>query len=157
LLKELNIEAIVTGRLRDIADEEIIEELTVNIGKDLIGVKKLATSRILFAINALDQSLQHLHGLAPINATKLQEECSKLVELRNALQLHRSEVEDIVGKDAVGAFVQEILKYDNVSQCIDEMQKEIRIEEIIDSFIESIKNFGDLCNDVQILSNKGSR
>jgi urease gamma subunit len=155
LLKELNIEAIVTGRLRDIVDEEIIEELTVNIGKDLIGVKKLATSRILFAINALDQSLQHLHGLAPINATKLQEECSKLVELRNALQLHRSEVEDIVGKDAVEAFVQEILKYDNVSQCVDEMQKEIRIEEIIDSFIESIKNFGDLCNDVQILSNKG--
>ena len=155
LLRESNLEAIVTGRFRAITDADIIEELTVSIGKDLIGVKKLATSRILFTLNALNQSLQHLHGFAQINTNQLQDECFKLVELRKALQQHRSEVENIVGKDAVEAFVQEVLKYDNVSQCIDEKQKARQIEVIIDSLFESIENFGDFCKNIQILSTKG--
>jgi len=154
-LGKSNLEAIVTGRFRVITDVDIIEELTVSIGKDLIGVKKLATSRILFTLNALNQSLQYLHGFAQINTMQLQDECSKLIELRKALHQHRSEVENMVGKDAVEAFVQEVLKYDNVSQCIDEIQKEIRREEIIDSLFESIENFGDICKDIQILSTKG--
>uniref|UniRef100_A0A7J2TCD6 DEAD/DEAH box helicase n=1 Tax=Ignisphaera aggregans TaxID=334771 RepID=A0A7J2TCD6_9CREN len=155
LLNSSSLGALIIGRLKGINEKEIIDELTVSTGEYLVGVKKLATSRLLFAFNALDPAFQHLHGLNTIKGMHYRDECFKLIELRKALQKYENDIKVIVGEKAVNTLIQEVLKHTDVQSCIDELQREEEIESLVDSVTTVIEDVDYLCKSIPNLHSKG--
>jgi len=153
ILESTNLEALITGKLKDINNKDIIEEFIIDVGKHLIGVKKLAASRILFALSALDPIFQDLHGFAVIETQNYYRDvCSKLVRLRNILHKYNNEIERILDEKSVNELLQEIFRYSDVTQCIHALQNEEKIESYIDHVATVIEEINDLCKDISNLN-----
>jgi hypothetical protein len=117
-------------------------ESTVSIGNGLEGVRKLAVIRILFALNA-SKGQRELSGLA--NVRDLNDECKKLVQLRNSLSNNRSLIEELVDKEAIDAVLQEVLPYDNAEKCLKQLRVKAEIERRLDDLIGASNSFYKAC------------
>jgi hypothetical protein len=117
-------------------------EFTVSIGNDLEGVEKLAVIRILFALNA-SRGQRELSGLA--NVRDLNDECRKLVQLRNSLSNNRSLIEELIDKEAIDAVLQEVLPYDNAEKCLKQLRVRAKIERGLDDLIGALNSFYKAC------------
>ncbi len=117
-------------------------EFTVSIGNDLEGVRKLAVIRILFALNALKRR-RELSGLADVRDPN--DECKKLVQLRNSLLNNRSLIEELVDKETIDAVLQEVLPYDNDEKCLKQLRIRAKIERELDDLIGALNLFYKAC------------
>jgi len=117
-------------------------EFTVSIGNDLEGVRKLAVIRILFALNAL-KGQRELSGLADVR--DLNDECKKLVQLRNSLSNNRSLIEELVDRETIDAVLQEVLPYDNDEKCLKQLRVRAKIERKLDDLIGALNSFYKAC------------
>jgi len=118
-------------------------EFTVSIGNDLEGVRKLAVIRILLALNAF-KGQKELGGLADVRDPN--DECRKLVQLRNSLLNNRSLIEKLVDKETIDTVLQEILPYDNAEKCLKQLGVKADVERKLDNLIGALDLFYKSCN-----------
>jgi hypothetical protein len=118
-------------------------ESTASIGNDLEGVRKLAVIRILFALNAF-RGQRELGGLADVR--DINDECRKLVQLRNSLLNDRSLIEELVDKETIDTVLQEILPYDNAEKCLKQLGVKADVERKLDDLRGALDLFYKSCN-----------
>jgi hypothetical protein len=150
-LLESGLNALVTGSISNIANERMLEELEVNVGHDLIGAKKVAVMRILFMLNALrtlnkdERIKKEMEELDPFTSVKEEEECKKLVKLRNFLNYNKDMIVKIVDSSTVEVVLREILRYDNADKCKAEREGMKKVEERITTLESKLHRLCDVC------------
>jgi len=155
-LLEQGFNAIASGDLNNITSDRLRKELEVNVGHDLIGVKKIAVTRVLFMLNALRslkgdwKERKEAEELDPFTQVRNEEkECEKLIKLRKYLVSNEGVIKEIVDESAVEAILREILRYDSLDACISERKHVREIEDKVLALESKLQMLLNACNDLR--------